>query len=92
MNNLVVLLLSLSCLSGYWHFLQTPRPGRMANKITVFVTNKTCTEDFLLSASDDADSINGCKNLCLENKQCTAFTFLSRHNRQIKVNIHLGKG
>ena len=88
MIKLFLLLFPLSCLSGYWDFLRTPRPGRLAHKMTVFVTNKTCSEDFILAASDHTDSINDCKNSCLDHKQCTAFTFLSRHDRNIEVDVH----
>ena len=85
-----LLLLLVSCFSGYWDFLRTPRTGRLAHKMTVFVSNKTCSEDFILAGSDDADSINACKNSCINHEQCTAFTFLSRHNRNIEVIfVHL---
>ena len=85
----VLLLLPVSCFSGYWDFLQTPRPGRLAHKMTVFVSNKTCSEDFIMAGNDDADSINVCKNSCINHEQCTAFSFLSRHNRNIEVDICL---
>ena len=87
MIKIILFLLPVSCLSGYWDFLRTPQPGRLAHKMTVFVTNKTCSEDFILANSDEADRINACKTSCIDHKQCTAFTFLSRHDRITEVNV-----
>ena len=87
MIKIVLFLLPASCLSGYWDFLRTPQPGRLAHKMTVFVTNKTCSEDFILATSDEADSINACKTSCIDHKQCTAFTFLSRHDKNMEVDV-----
>ena len=52
-----------------------PRSGRMANLMTVFINNKTCSSNDVLTSLDTVESISECSYLCQGNSQCLAFSF-----------------